>query len=41
MESMTTAFVCVPPTMKKMSAPGQSQAARIFSFALSQYLSLP
>ena len=36
MASITVAFVCVPPTRKKISATGALQASRIFAFAASQ-----
>ena len=35
-EAMTMELAWVPPEMKKTSASGQAQAARIFSFALAQ-----
>ena len=40
-DAMTMALVWVPPEMKETSASGQAQAARIFSFALAQYGSVP
>ena len=38
---MVTAFAWVPPTRKYTSAPGFSQAARIFSRAAAQKQSSP
>ena len=41
MVEITTALVCVPPAISSTSASGQAQAFLIFSFARSQYTSVP